>query len=500
MDRRGFFKLIGVGSATAALGALGCAEATHIAQPAPEDTGAKLLGVSGVSFSATCDVLVVGSGIAGLSAAMDPSEAGLKVIVADKNTLLGGESYESSGMLQVYGAKIQKGVGSPKTSGDLFQERKEAFAERYPDAQISAEALLEAICAQRSVWVDRMVDTYHAQFWDPNDYVDDGIDQSILIPQSGLGGLDGIMNPMRDQLAAQGVEYLLGQELQAFITDGAGALCGARFFSPDSLAFTDVKASKIVLATGGFAANQHLFAENLPQLLHMGCWTSLSDGIAMQLAQRIGAATMNLDLAPDLLGDIPLADTWGCFAPMVAVDPNARRFTREDQRYTVPNACFEQDLGYWWLIFDQQMSEGPQSNSAAKTLEAYASRHVGPCESVEELAEAMGIDGDALKKSLSSYDKVCEEGTDEEFGRTAHLKKLAAPYHAVKQYPMRFRTVGGLHVNEQCQVLDGTGAPIAGLYAAGSCAAILSFGFLDNAASGLVAGSSIAQELATSAE
>ena len=502
MDRRSFFRLVGMGTATAALGFIACSPSDEIASSEDVLEDASLMGANAasVSFSVNCDVLVVGSGIAGLSAAMDPSETGLKVVVADKNTLLGGESYESSGMLSVYGTHLQKDAGATKTAEDYWRERKEAFQQTYPDVEIPSEELLRSICGLRASWVDRVVQHYHASFLDPAEYLDTGVDDRIIVPRSGLEGLDDVMNPLRDQLAEQGVEYLLGHTLVAFIADGAGTLCGARFYSSESDTCTDVAASKIVLACGGYAASQQLFLDNLPSLLHAGCYTSLGDGAAMLQAQQVGAATLNLDLVPDLLGDVPVVDTWGCFAPVVAVGPNGKRFAREDERYACPNECFRQELGFWWTVFDQQTGEGLQSNSAAKTLEGFASRHVGPFESIEELAEAMNVDAHTLKETLKSYAKACEDGADEEFGRTAHLSPLSEPYHAIKQFPVRFRTMGGLLVDEACQVLDGTGTPIENLYAAGSCAAILSEGFLDNAASGLLAGAAVVEALSQKPE
>ena len=496
MDRRSFLQLASVGTVTAALGFVACSPGIQESQQQADGALSFLgVGTGEVSFTASCDVLVVGSGIAGLSAAMDPSEAGYKVIVADKETLLGGESYRSSGMLNVYGTRLQKDAGITKTAEDYWQMRKESFDERYPDADIASEDLLRTICGLRAGWVDRLVDRYHASFQDPRDWQDAGVDESIIVPRAGLEGLEDVMNPLRDQLAEQGVEYLLGQSLEAFVVDDGGVLRGARFRSPEGGTFIDVAARKIVLACGGYAASQKIIADNLPMMLSTGCTTSLDDGAAMMLAWQAGADVTNLDLLPSLLGDVPAVDAWGCFGPVVAVGPNGERFAREDERFACPNACFEQELGFWWTLFDQQMGKGLQSSSVAKTLEKYPNRHVGPFDTIEELAEATGLASEKLKETLEAYAKACKDGADEAFGRNAHLLPLEAPYQAVKQFPVRFRTMGGLRVDSACCVLDTLGDPVKNLYAAGSCAAIMSEGFLDNAASGLLAGAAVAEAL-----
>lgn len=494
MDRRNFIRLMGIGAAAAATVTAGCSPAGS----SSNENSYTATNAAAVSFSTTCDVLVVGSGIAGLSAAMAPSEAGLKVIVADKDTLLGGESYSASGVMEVYGAKLQSDSGVEKTADDAWQARKAAIALRYPDAETPAESLLQQISAQRPAWVDRMQQHYHANFMDPSEYLDTGTADSVIVPKSGIGGMDDIMNPLRDQLTSQGVEFRTDEELEAFITDETGALCGARFFSPDSQKVADVKASCIVLAAGGYTTNQKLFSENLPQLLTTGSCTHLADGQVLQLAVRLGAATLNMDLQPDLLGDVPAVDTWCLFAPVVAVSADGKRFAREDQRYSCPNACFEQKLEYWWTVFDQQMSSGMQSSSAAKVIEKYPDSYVGPCDTLDDLASAMNVPTDTLKATMEAFGKAADAGKDDDFGRTAFLKALSAPYYAIRQTPVRFRTVGGLRIDATCQVLDTAGSAIGNLYACGSCAAILSDGFLDNAASGLLAGSCVVDSLENS--
>lgn len=487
MDRRNFVRLMGIGAAATAMGAVACRPSGSAESSSAN--GYSLSKDTAVSFSTTCDVLVVGSGIAGLSAAMTPSEQGLKVIVADKNTLLGGESYSSTGMVEVYGTEIQASAGVTGTVDDLWTARQQRIAEQYPDAETPATELLQAICTTGPSWIDQMAKVYNASFMDPSEYLDKGVADDVVVPKSGLQGLDDIMNPMRDQLTAQGVEFQTDLALQAFVVDGDGKLSGARFLSPESQTYTDIGAKCIVLATGSYTCNQKFVNDDLPQLLTVGSCTYLADGAALQLAQGLGAATLNMDLAPDLGGDVPPVDAWGCFAPVVAVSPLGRRFAREDVRYSCPNECFSQKLGYWWTVFDTQIEDGPQGNSAAKTVKAYPDSYVGPCNTVEDLADAMNVPADTLKATLEAYNKAAKAGKDDDFGRTSFLEPLEAPFHAIRQTPVRFRTVGGLRVNGSCQVLDSTGATIDNLYACGSCAAILSSGFLDNAASGMLAGS-----------
>src|SRR5699024_9800913 len=110
------------------LGACALDQVTDAMPPSTDASGteaeATAVGQPPVSFSTSVDVLVVGSGIAGLSAAMAPAEAGLSVMVAEKLSLLGGESYSSNGIMHVAGSKLQQAAGIAQTAEEAWPARK----------------------------------------------------------------------------------------------------------------------------------------------------------------------------------------------------------------------------------------------------------------------------------------------------------------------------------------------------------------------------------------
>lgn len=129
--------------------------------PSAEGTG--VLGQPAVSFSASVDVLILGSGVAGLSAAMDPAEAGLSVMAAEKLDVLGGESYESNAVMDVVGSKVQKDAGITESCDDVWPSRRETLrAAGVTDLDFAKRLFYAA-----PEWVDRMRDSYGAQFAEP---------------------------------------------------------------------------------------------------------------------------------------------------------------------------------------------------------------------------------------------------------------------------------------------------------------------------------------------
>ncbi len=497
MQRRAFIKAAATATVLAAGGslALGCSSTETTASSSVADTNASLADSNDVSFDTSVDVLIVGSGAAGLAAAMDPSEAGLSVLVAEKNSLLGGESFSSMGVLRVLGTQIQKAAGHDESADDVWNKRKSALADQGV-TDTATLSLQEAISRCAAEWVDRAITRYGSQIMDPSDYLSTGVEENILIPSAGLGDLTNVLAPIRDKLAEQGVTYRLGVAAENFILDSTGAVIGLRLFAPDTSTHIDVKARAVVLAAGGFCCNQKLMTDNLPGQAPIGCCTYLSDGAVLQLSERLKAGTADLSQEAHLVSDIPQVGAWGCFGPTVAVDMRGRRFAREDEQFALADGCRGHGLGFWWSIFDNQLSQGTVANSLAKTFQktAIADRLVGPFNSLEDLAGAMDIDSSTLAKTMESYESGVKSGNDAQ-GRTRFLKTLSAPYYAIKQYPVRFRTLGGLKTDASARVLDGNDIVITNLYACGSNAAGRSTGIVDNAAYGLVAGKAIVDAL-----
>jgi predicted oxidoreductase len=128
-------------------------------------------------------------------------------------------------------------------------------------------------------------------------------------------------------------------------------------------------------------------------------------------------------------------------------------------------------------------------------VQKHQDRCVGPCDSVESLAQAMDVDESTLSSTLTAYNAAAQTGKDTGFGKDSFLKPLAAPFYAIKQYACRFRTIGGLKTNANAQLLDTNGDVIQNIFCCGSVAAGRSEGLADNAGYGLLAGAAIVDEL-----
>ena len=495
MERRAFFKLAGISAFVAAGGALySCSSASSVStlvSTADQSGGPHVSNDPEVSFSVEYDALVVGSGIAGLSAAMPLVEAGRRVVVVDKLELLGGESYASSGVLRVAGSTIQTDAGFTKAAAQAWDARRQQLSA----AGVSDVEFVKNLYLTAPDWVDHLVNEYGAKFADPKTYVKEGALQDVLLPKNGLGDMASIMTPLRDGLSARGATFMTGMRATDFVLDETGTACGMRLRAVKSSAVTDVRAKIIVLATGGFASSQPLVHAYAPTYEKVGCCTTASMGEGLILGGGLGGQLDGLDGTAPLTSDIASVAAWGLFGPVVIVDAQGKRFAREDDVNAAANACFTDERGLWWTIYDKQVAEGSQSRSIAETTSKNAKRVVGPFDSLEALASGMGVPATTLASTFDRYESLVAKGKDDDYSRTAHLAKLSAPYWAFKQFPVRYKTRGGLRTDGDGRMLAKTGNAISSVFCCGSVTAGSVEGLATNGAFGYLAGQAAAKDL-----
>ena len=146
-------------------------------------------------------------------------------------------------------------------------------------------------------------------------------------------------------------------------------------------------------------------------------------------------------------------------------------FVKEDgTRYEMSMAELEQTDGQMWLIVDSSQIEGDDTRT--EQIESLiASGHTVKGDTVEELAEKIGVDAEVLQATIDKYNEGMESGSDE-FGKATSAESVikVAPYYASLRTPTVHHTMGGVKINSEAQVLDEDGNVIPGFYAAGEVA------------------------------
>ncbi|MDR2106645.1 MAG: FAD-dependent oxidoreductase [Coriobacteriales bacterium] len=490
IGRREFLKGLGAGAATVALGA-GLAGCSSNKQPdGKTDTNAqRIAGETPVGFSKQTDVLIVGTGIAGMSAAIQPLKAGKKVLLIDKMGYFGGESSLSCGFFNIAGSKYQQGFGIKLT----IEEQWEKVQGFYADAKDDLDYFKEMYFGQTE-WCDVVTQDFGVKWQPLEEYAGDGQHDTMLLPERGIGDLSALFDPFQAGLTALGAEFIGSMRALDFIVDGQGTPLGVRCRDEKDGKIVDIEAKCIVLATGGFSCNQELVTAYLPQQARKGPLTVGSMGEGHIMASSLGGAYNRMDEAANLMSDLAQVTVWGYFGPNVQVTPQGKRFIKEDQSHDSPDKAAELELGYWWTIFDEQLITGSQKWNVEQNMQSNPERLVEG-NTLAELAAGMGIEAAVLEQTFAEYDAAVAAGEDP-LGKKRYLLSLKAPYYAMKHFVHRYKTHGGLKISARHELLNAKGEPIPNVFMVGSTVADTGSDLAPNAGSGYVCGKYVTEALA----
>ena len=458
----------------------------------------------------TVDVVVVGAGGAGMTAAITATDAGKKVIVVESQPIAGGNSVRSTG-----------GMNAAKTAYQDKNEFKEAAgvektlataAEKYAD-----NATITALAATvKSQW-----DAYQAN---PQGYFDsvELMELDTLIGGKGknnpelvkalaensaaaiewlasigadvknvgaFGGAsvkrihrpvnaDGkvtavgayIVPILEKNLQDRNVQFLFDTTANEIIMKDGKAV-GIKATGKDGNKVT-INAKSVVIATGGFGANAEMVEKYKPEL--KGFATTNAEGAqgqGIEMATAVGAATVDMDqiqIHPTVHieedGNAHLITEGLRGDGAILVNAEGKRFYDEvSTRDKVSAAIIAQPDKSAWLVVDQSMVD-----KSAVIAGYIKSGYTVTGATYEELAKAMGVDEATFVSTMNTWNQAVEAKSDAEFNRTSFANPLtAAPYYAIKITPAVHHTMGGIVINPKAEVLNEKGEVISGLFAAG---------------------------------
>ncbi len=486
------------GAACLVAGALGATASTARAgEPA---AAGFIVGTADINFTKEADVLIIGTGVAGLSAAMEPALAGKKIILAEKKGAFGGDSNTSCWFMFGSGTKRQLAAGLTTTIDDAWAAAAEKQSAMYEYEWWPEWAKGKYYATTE--WYDCAEENFGCEFADPCTEEElPRLGSAVILPAKGIAsGYEYVMSPLSAKLEEMGCEFAYGLKATSLIKDAPdGAVIGCRFTNVEDGSVVDIKAAATVIATGCFIDNGEMMNAYLPDWAHYGTLVNGSSmGEGHLLAAAAGAKLVGMDSSianhyANLMGDLPNATTWGYWTPLVLVLPNGKRFIQEGQSHDAGQACVDAGYREWWVMFDQRAFD---NRSIAASVANNVSIHEDvyrTADTIEEMATLMDVPVDALVSTFAEYDGYVDAGEDKAFGKTSWLEKLEPPYHALKLNVMRYKTSGGLMCGPNNLVLDVNDAEIPGLYACGAVTLPAQASVSGCAATGYFTGKSIAQ-------
>lgn len=423
-----------------------------------------------VDYVTEADVIIVGAGGAGLTAAVTAAEEGANVIVLEKSGVVGGNSLMTMNGINAVDSSIQLAndeyVAEAPEGGfkDLTLSMNESALADYPEAETTDEAMLDTYVANSGELIDWLVDKgmeFEVAF--AEDPRNSTVNYWLLMGGGNFETAPKVINLLNEELKAlSNVHLYLNTEVTSITTDEEGVVTGVVATTPDGE--KDFSASSVVLCTGGFNANKAMIAKERPDLVNTVIGVrapTTGDGLVM--AEELGAATINLDVMntfPNFMVDygmvmaemLPGGETIDC----IYVDQDAKRFTAEG--FMVANALLANEKSF--VVFDESgMNDALQAALHAGVVQQ--------ADSIEELAEQLGIGGEALAATVEAFNEDMADGVDDEFGRqNGSVDPLEAPFYGYQFGVGTHYDLGGLVTNPSTQVLNEEGEIIPGLYAA----------------------------------
>ncbi len=414
------------------------------------------------------DVVIVGAGAAGLSAALTAQEQKANVLVLEKSGITGGSTVRSDDKILAAGTPWQEKQGYTDNADMMYE-----YLMSFDRDDIMNETLVRAFCdasAANLQWLeDRGVKVQDVEYihsaltpWRVHNVVGGGGQTS------GHGGQ--ITAPLTNLYEGNGGKILYNCRAEELITEG-GKVVGVKATMKDGSKVT-VNAKSVILATGGYAHNEEMIAKYndfLPTNAYSTVpKTNVGDGLTMAMA--VGAK--NFD-APGLQ---LVYVSYDCYC---GINEESGLIVSEDGLRVVDEYTYQSHVAQALADADSTCGYYIAAKKDGMAVEPYPMIQWGVtidkvphAETIGDLAALIRVDPAALQATVDRYNELCKKGVDEDFGKPSQymIPVEGDEYYAFRMTPGSSVTFGGLEIDEAARVLDTNDQPIAGLYAAGEVA------------------------------
>lgn len=489
MSRRAFVSASAL--AAMAAGLVGCAPAQANNKEMPATGTADEAAPSASAFeikepteTVDCDIVVVGAGLAGFSAALSAVEGGAsKVVLLEANSNVGGCSAFTEGIFGA-GTSMQKEAG--ETGVDVQSMLNDVYAFHHYNVNTRLWELLANNSADNIDWLINMGVVFDkvASSGDAN--------KTLHVHHEGMG-----MNTiavMNDVALSKGVEIRTDSPATALLVDN-GAVTGVQAETAGG-DVVHVNAKSVILACGGIGDNFEYAAECSSRNMSLSSFVGIPGATGFSLkavsditGERPGPVTVcAIGLTVDGIGGSPLAAAFAMQPCNLWVNADAGRLVDESNILyysTAGNIVFNQNKVF--SIFDQGLLDEYTAKGLVASLgeivpagvpfddlpdqmaQALDAGQAFSGQTVEELAAAMGVEAAQLSQSVERYNELCAKGADDDYAKAAdYMRALATPPYYAAQLKIGYtNTCGGVNINENCEVVNSAGEVVPNLYATG---------------------------------
>ena len=425
------------------------------------------------------DVIVVGSGAAGLAAALSATQDGASVLVAEAEGIVGGSSRLSGGLMMGAGTRYQRALGIEDSPEALFHDYMTLN-------QWKVEAGVVERLTQRAGAAVEWLGDLGVEFYDQLVY---GGDETVPRVHCPIGRGQAVVDVLYARCREAGVEFALGQRIDRLMVDDSGAVCGV------AVGDDEITAGGVVIASGGFGANEEKRRELFPSVYDTG-WSYYigadgSRGDALEFTKDVDAQVTGHDRGLRLL-HTDFDRMYEAYIPgwLVLVNRDGRRFCNETAPYGIMDGLMAEQGDVAFAIFDHRRLVEATELGVARYKQSIpgSTKRQSPhwnldiiemmlkegkvhrTDSLDELAASIGVPADHLQATVDRVNELVDLHEDVDYLKDpSFLEPIAeGPFYAVEVRPATCCfTATGLRIDRDANVLDSSGRPIRGLFAAG---------------------------------
>ena len=417
------------------------------------------------------DVVVIGAGGAGFSAAITARNAGANVVLLEKMPAVGGNSLISGAEMNAAKNWVQPKLGINDDSPELHAQDTFKGGDGKGDMKVINVMTHQALDAAK--WCR---DYLGVRFEDDNLFFFGGHSRKRALIPVGHTGMEFIakFQAKADEL---GIPVITNMKAEELIKNKDGRVVGVKA-TMDGSEYTFNAKGGVVLATGGFGANPEMVKKYNPKIDERFKTTDApgSTGEALYMAERAGAELVNMGyiqtypICDPLSGAIELiADAR--FDGAIMLNQEGKRFVEELQRRDVlSEAILNQTGQYCWVLWNDNIGKISNTVKAhANEYEAFTKQGImTTCDDLKCIADFTKIPFDQLRKTVKRVSDMAGKGNDKDFNHRAGLMDMQqGKYYVIKAVPSTHHTMGGVRINEKAEALTAEGKVIPGLWAAG---------------------------------
>lgn len=448
------------------------------------------------------DVVVVAAGLSGLAASVAAAESGARVITLEKASNTGGAANMGMGPAAA-GSPVQKASMIEVTPGELF--RRHMFYTHYQvDARLVRDYYFKS--GDTIAWLQDMGVEFHSvrpafrARERTRAYADGEYTWHVVQPEDGSEPGPRAATTMTKRLTERaldlGVEFMFETPGKELITNDEGAVCGVKAVDKNGEEIV-ISCSSVIVATGGFGANAKMIKETMgynwgENLFSFAIPGMDGDGFNMCHAVGAGHTPVTMEIMYQLPDNMNHFYVEGAFRqPTYWCNRLGERFMPEDEIFNttfVGNAINHLPGKVAFAIFDSKMLKrwkkfGPDIVSHVHPHDLYEGfdeqwerdlqegyEPIAQADTLEELAEKIGIDPEGLLANVEEYNQMCAEGYDSLFEKEREFMQPLekGPFYVCKQYIGAYETLGGVLVNHNLEVMNDDYEVIPGLYCVGT--------------------------------